>query len=133
MVVVIVKWYIRKGCEDEFKETWKGMKPNPDDGLFREFYSMPIEDLDENSEKYQTLDLKSSNYSTYINVGVWRSIEDFDKAIGSMIPERQETTDLKKETIELYKFEFKLRERIVMNVKEIRAGQFPTPEPTFNA
>jgi hypothetical protein len=131
LVVVIVKWYIRKGSEEVFKETWKGMKPTIDTGLFREFYSKPIDRHDGESEKYQTLDVESNNYNTYINVGIWHKIEDFDVAIGSMIPKRKESVDPTKESIELFKFEFKLRERIVMDVEEIRAGKLPTPKPTF--
>lgn len=132
MVVVLVRWYIRKGKEDEFKQTWDGMKPATDEGLFREFFSKPV-DIDD--DKYHSLDVESQYYNTYINVGVWQKIEDFDQAIGSMIPGRtpQSNTIEKKnkEIIEVFDFEFKLRERIVMNVEKTRGGQWNLPAADF--
>jgi hypothetical protein len=135
MVIVVVRWYIRNGQEDKFKATWEGMHPKFKDGLFREFFSKPV---DEPNEKYHTLDFESKHYTTYINVGTWRDITDFDKAIGSMIPGRNEHPDRhinpakeNKELIEVYDFEYKLRERIVMEVEKMRGGDWNLPSANF--
>ncbi len=86
MVVVIVKWYIKNKMDKYFLSKWEEMKPKFYDGLFREFLNKP-ENI--NADKYLTLDVVNPNYTTYLNVGIWRSLEDFDKAIGSMIPQRK--------------------------------------------
>jgi hypothetical protein len=129
MVIVVVRWYIRKGQEPKFRATWEGMNPNSKDGLFREFFSTPI---DEPNEKYHTLDFESDHYTTFINVGTWRDLSDFDKAIGSMIPGRDKHPSKEnKELIEVYDFEYKLRERIVLEVEKIRAGAWDIPVANF--
>lgn len=84
--------------------------------------------------KYHTLDFESKHYTSYINVGVWRTVEDFDNAINTKIPGRRPLNDPKqanKDIIELFDFEFKLRERIVMNVEMVRAGDFTLPPADF--
>lgn len=129
MVIVIVRWYIKRELEPRFKETWIGMVPKFKDGLFREFYSKPVNTTE---EKYHTLDIESRNFTTYINVGIWRELQDFENAIGSMIPIRNaHPTKDGKELIEVFDFEFKLRERIVMNVEETRGGDWELPVPTI--
>lgn len=135
MVIVVVRWYIRNSKIDEFKETWIGMEPRFKDGLFRKLFSRPIDKPD---EKYHSLDFESSHYTTYINVGIWRDITDFDKAIGSMIPGRsdhpakdKEPNKKNKELIEVYDFEYKLRERIVMEVEKTRGGDWTLPVADF--
>ncbi len=132
MVIVIVRWYIKEGKDEKFKAKWQGMKPKSKEGLFREFFSKPITS---SVEKYHTLDVESKHYTTYINVGVWNSIEDFNKAIGSLIlgrfvNENPEKKDI--ELIEIFDFEFKLRERIVMDVEKTRAGEFILPPADFD-
>ncbi|MBK6731495.1 MAG: hypothetical protein IPG60_11245 [Bacteroidetes bacterium] len=131
MVIVIVRWYIKKEQDKKFKATWQGMNPKYKEGLFREFFSKPISKPD---EKYHTLDVESKHYTTYINVGVWRKLDDFNKAIGSMIPGRTKSKDPEKknkELIEVFDFEFKLRERIVMNVERTRGGEWKLPPINF--
>ncbi len=120
MVVVLVKWYIKKEAEDQFKKHWVNMHPATNDGLFREFFSKPI---DETTPKYHSLDVENKHYLTFINVGIWKSVEDFELAIGKMIPPREKHPSKEgKELIEVFDFEFKLRERIVMNVETTREG-----------
>lgn len=130
MVIVVVRWYIKKGREKEFRDLWvNNMEPQSKDGLFREFFSKPI---DEVNPKYHTLDLESSHYTTYINIGIWRELADFDSAIGSFIPKRTKSAEqANKELIELFDFEFKLRERIVMNVEEDRMGEWQLGNPSL--
>jgi hypothetical protein len=125
MVIVVVRWYIKKGDERRFQDTWEQMIPKSMIGLFRELFSKPIDRPD---PAYHTLDFESSHYTTYINVGIWRGLEDFDMAIGSMIPARAKHPEKdNKEFIELFDFEYKLRERIVMDVVTTRGGQWEPP------
>ena len=131
MVIVIVRWYIKKEKESEekFKATWIGMEPKSKDGLFREFFSTPTDEVD---AKYHSLDFENIHYSTYINVGVWRELSDFNEAIGLMIPGRKKNeAKPNEEIISVFDFEFKLRERIVMDVKKTRGGTWTIPQADF--
>lgn len=132
MVIVIVRWYIKKGREADFKNLWvNDMEPKFKDGLFREFFSKPIDIV---NEKYHTLDIESIHYTTFINVGIWRDITDFDAAIGSLIPNRDKHVEKKnKELIEVFDFELKLRERVVMMVEEDRMGKWTLPIASLDA
>lgn len=135
MVIVIVRWYIKKGKETDFKNIWiEKMEPTIKTGLFREFFSKPVDIV---NEKYHTLDVESRHYTTFINVGVWKDVSSFDEAIGSFIPDRDKP-DLEKypekenkELIEVFDFEFKLRERIVMTVEEDRMGNWQLPNSSL--
>lgn len=135
MVIVIVRWYIKKGKEDNFKSIWiDKMEPELKDGLFREFFSKPVDVV---NDKYHTLDVESLHYTTFINVGLWKDINAFDDAIGNFIPDREKPDIEKypdkqnKEIIEVFDFEFKLRERIVMTVEEDRIGFWELPDPSL--
>lgn len=125
MVIVVVRWYIKKGFEDLFTSTWEKMHPENNDGLFGEFFSTPVIHSD---TKYHTLDLESTHYQTFINVGIWKSLDDFDNAIGKMIPGRKKTDEnSNKEIIEVFEFEHKLRERLVLDVLKTRKGKWQLP------
>lgn len=130
MVIVLVKWYIISGQEDKFKQTWiDKMEPEIKKGLFCEFFSKPIDSI---KEKYHTLDVENKHYTTFINVGVWKDVESFDEAIGNFILGRKpHDNDLQKQLMEIYDFEYKLRERIVLTVEESRTGGWPLPSPTL--
>jgi hypothetical protein len=59
-------------------------------------------------------------------------VKDFDKAIGILIPNREKHKKKpNKELIEVFDFEYKLRERIVMKVEEDRIGEWILPSPTL--
>jgi hypothetical protein len=62
-----------------------------------------------------------------IDIGLWESVEAFDRAVGKYIPEAEiiQKVGRQKYTIELEEFEFKLRERIVLEVVTDRGGQMP--------
>jgi hypothetical protein len=95
--------------------------------LFRELFSKLVNAPD---EKYHRLDLESRHYFTFINIGIWGGLDVFDTAIGMMILGRDRHSDPRgsnKELIEVYDFEFKLRERIVMDVETIRGGEWDLP------
>jgi hypothetical protein len=126
MVIVIVKWYIIGGQDEKFKKTWvELMEPRIKTGLYREFFSKPIDSVD---EKYHTLDLESKHYTTYINIGFWKDVEAFNEAIGNFILGRKpHDKDPQKQFMEIFDFEYKLRERIVVTVEESRAGEWDLP------
>ena len=132
MVIVIVRWYIKAGQDEAFKTTWiNEMVPRIKTGLFREFFSKPVDSV---NEKYHTFDMESLHYTTYVNVGIWESVGSFDSAIGALIPNREKHCDPKKvnkELVEVFDFEFKLRERIVMTVEEDRNGDWALPPPSL--
>ena len=105
------------------------MEPKIKTGLYREFISKPIDDV---REKYHTLDMESTHYKTYINVGIWEDVKDFDRSIGDFILGRlPHNKDPNKELMEIFDFEYKLRERIVMKVEETRGGDLTLPPPTL--
>ena len=63
---------------------------------------------------------------------MWRELSDFDKAKGQLIPGRKKSeTEPNKENISVFDFEFKLRERIVMDVEKTRGGTWTIPQADF--
>lgn len=121
MVVILVHWLIKPEKEPEFIKRWEEMTVQSDSGLFREIFTTPETEIQ--NLKYHTFGLESPNYKTYINIGIWNSIEDFDKAIGKYIPEVKAQNG--KQIIELEDFEFKLRERLVLKVIKTRGHELP--------
>lgn len=61
---------------------------------------------------------------------MWESVECFDRAVGKYIPEAEilKRDDRLKYIIELEESEFKLRERVVLEVVSDRGGQLPDAE-----
>ncbi len=105
------------------------MEPENKIGLFREFFSTPIASV---KEEYHTLDVESQHYTTFINIGIWESVEAFEEAIGCFILGRTpHKTDSQKRLLEIFDFEYKLRERIVMTVEESRSGDWILPPATL--
>jgi hypothetical protein len=121
MVVILVHWLIKPDKEQEFIARWEGMRVQVDSGLYREIFTTPETEIQ--SLKYHTFGLESPNYRTYINIGIWNSIEEFDRAIGKYIPEVKHQNG--KQVIELEDFEFKLRERLVLKVVKTRGKDLP--------
>lgn len=125
MVVILVHWLIKTGMEDAFQARWKQMSVGPGSGLFREILTKI--DVGQADPKFHTFSLGDPFYSTFINIGMWESVEAFDHAVGKYIPEAQivERHGRQKLTIELEDFEFKLRERVILEVVSDRGGQLP--------
>jgi hypothetical protein len=124
MIVILVNWLIETGKEQDFIQRWHKMTIGSDSGLYREILTQL--DMDTNP-KFHTFSLGDPFYSTFINIGMWESVEHFDKAIGKYIPEAKifEENGIRKYTISLEAFEFKLRERVVLKVIADRGGQLP--------
>jgi len=125
MVVILVHWLIRKGKEKEFKARWARMSISRTSGLYREI----LTELDPEppNPKFHTFSLGDPFYSTFINIGMWKSVRQFDRAVGEYIPEAQvfKKDGKQKYSVELEAFEFKLRERVVLRVVSDRGGQLP--------
>jgi hypothetical protein len=125
MVVILIHWLIQQGKEEEFKNRWRQMTISPGSGLHREILTEL--DREPSNPKFHTFSLGDPFYSTFINIGMWESVEHFDKAVGKYIPEAViiEEDGLLKYSIKLEAFEFKLRERVVLKVVSDRGGQLP--------
>jgi hypothetical protein len=80
-------------------------------GLYREILTRI--DVRPSNPKFHTFSVGDPFYSTYINIGMWESVEAFDLAVGKDIPEAGvvQKDGRQKYTIELEEFEFKLRKR----------------------
>ena len=121
MVVILVHWLIKNDCAKAFEDKWQTMAVDSDSGLYREILTTPD---NHPNDRYHTFSLESPNYKTYINIGIWKSIEAFDKAIGKYIPEAVADEE-QKVNIKLEHFEYKLRERIVLKKIQDRGGELP--------
>ena len=128
MVVIMVHWLIQPGKEDEFINRWEKMSIKRGSGLYREI--LTTVDEEPQNPKFHTFSIGDPFYSTFINIGTWESVEQFDAAVGKWIPEAEmvEKDGRKKYSIELEAFEFKLRERIVLKYVTDRGGDLPPAE-----
>src|SRR6266446_5637890 len=116
MVVILVHWLITKGREKDFEAWWRQMSVPVESGLYREILTSL--DTEPPDSKFHTFSVGDPFYSTYINIGIWNSLEEFDSEIGKRIPKAEvfQEAGRKKYTITLEDFEFKLRERVVLKV-----------------
>ncbi len=84
--IAAIWWKIAKGREKEFLNKWKdaftimGEKRN---GLIGEFLS-PVDPSDPVDN---TWDLVEGEATTFVNIGIWKSKDDFDRAVPQ--PNRQ--------------------------------------------
>jgi len=117
MVVILVHWQIRLGSEQKFIRYWKRLKLSPQAGFYREILTQVVRS---GKDKLNTFNLSSPNYSTFINVGIWKNVKAFEEAVGQYIPEPKrasvEKNGKKKRVLQytMEEFEFKIRERIVL-------------------
>jgi len=125
VVVILVHWLIKIGMEETFTARWKQMTIGKEAGLFREILTQIA--VRPSNPKFHTFSVGDPFYSTFINIGLWESVEAFDRAVGKYIPEAEiiHKDGRQKYTIELEEFEFKLRERVVLEVVADRGGQLP--------
>jgi hypothetical protein len=126
MVIILVHWLIKTGFEAQFEAAWRNMSVGQEAGLYREMLTT-VEPIP-NDPKFNTFSISDPNYSTFINIGMWESLEAFDEAVGKYIPKGEafEAEDGRRRiTILLEEYEFKLRERIVLKRIFDRGGQLP--------
>lgn len=125
MEIILVHWLIKPDKREEFEKHWReNMKIGKPDGFYREILTRPISKPD---PKFNTFSVTDQNYETYINIGIWESVEHFDAAIKKYMPSAREEigSGRKKQIIELEDFEFKMRERIVLKKLDDRGGDLP--------
>ncbi len=110
--IVVVEWRIKTGRENEFLEHWSIRSTIPDrSGLIHEFLSRV-----ESREQFpwRVWDLNAA-WSTYINVGFWRSTADFQQQLGWLIDD----------TKPLLAFEAQPRQRMCLAPERWRIGHAP--------
>jgi heme-degrading monooxygenase HmoA len=125
---------VKEGKAEEFEKHWKMMmNVEGKEGFYREILTEPVTEPD---PKFNTFSITDRNYRTYINIGFWRSIEDFERAVQQTMPKASQATDPEsrrtKQSIELEAFEFKLRERIVLTPISERGGALPDVKDCAN-
>jgi hypothetical protein len=122
MVVLLIHWFIKKGSEEKFLEYWKNkLSISSDGGLYREILTTSSDIPD---TWLHTFPVESPYFTTYINIGIWRSVSDFQKAVGDKyVPIVKEDGD--DQIITIKDFEFKQRERIVLNALMDRGINLP--------
>jgi hypothetical protein len=84
MVVILVHWLIRKNAEPDFEARWRLMTIDRASGMYREILTKLSSDTQD--PRFHTFSIGDPFYSTYINVGMWESVEKFDAAVGKYIP-----------------------------------------------
>ena len=132
MVIILVHWLIRSDRIDSFIATWKGMTIKQGCGLYREILTAPVEHP---NPILNTFSITDRRYATFINIGMWKSVEDFDAAIRDYLPQTYDVihpkTGQAKKAIGIEDFEFKIRERVVLEVVASRGGGEVLPPSTF--
>ena len=82
--IVVVEWKIKKGREKEFLDYWATKSTVPDrSGLIAEF--MTSEEDRGRFPWINWVNAESPDYTTFYNVGIWHSSNDFINQIGSHI------------------------------------------------
>src|ERR1041385_1218546 len=115
MVIVLVYWKILRGQEEDFKTYWRSAFPVKDrSGLVGEFLSEPT---GHEAYPWVTADLRSGNddFTTFINVGLWRDAETFHEQIGRYFDPARGKLD----------FEYELRTRALLTPHCWRIGEWP--------
>jgi hypothetical protein len=99
MVLILVKWRITKGREEDFIDYWRGLTVARGKGLFRELLTQAEDGPP--SDKLHTWEFTDSSYSTFVNVGIWDSAQEFEDAVGQYIGRNKD-------------FEAEIRERKIL-------------------
>ena len=87
MKIILIRWFIKPGKEDDFFAFWKEVaKINNRDGFAFEFLSEPFEG---DEEKLKTWDLSEVGVKTFVNVGVWETMAAFEREIGKYIEDEK--------------------------------------------
>jgi len=117
--IVLVEWRIKKGREQEFLDYWSTRATVEDrSGLVSEFLSR-VEDRNQFPWMVWEFD---PGWTTFVNVGFWRSGADFQQQIGRFIDNSKPPMD----------FEAQRRRRILVAPERWRIGKaqpIPTDHP----
>jgi hypothetical protein len=133
MVIFLINWRIKPDDSSitAFLSKWKTqLRIKNAEGLFGEFLSQVRDktffdfvtwDLREHADGEYRNYIRTDDFISYVNVGIWRSKEDFIKNIGSYMPPAPWTME---------EFEAAPRRRAVVEPEHWRIGQFPLPTAT---
>lgn len=101
-------------------------------GLYREILTTPIEHPD---PRFNTFSITDLHYATFINIAMWKSVEHFEAALRDYLPQPYDVTHPKtgeaKKAIGIEDFEFKIRERVVLQIVSGRSGGEDLPPATL--
>ena len=130
MVIFLIHWRILPEQIDAFLEKWKsGLTVKNRDGLIGEFLSEVKDpsffenitwELDEISDSDRS-QLRSEQFKSFVNVGLWRSKEDFLENIGGYFPKTPRAME---------SFEAAPRRRAVVDPVAWRIGAALLPSAT---
>lgn len=130
MIIALINWRVKSGSEDDFLDKWKNeLSLEGSAGLIGEFLS-EVEDSDfhdgitwemEADEKDDRSHWVSEGLKSYVNVGIWTSVDAFMVAVGKyMVAGRLIKED----------FEAAPRRRAVLTPKHWRIGSDMLPTET---
>ncbi len=113
--MIVVHWKIKPGQERAFLDYWSTKATIEDrSGLLSEFLSAP-----EDRAKYPWINWDTNaHYTSFYNVGLWRTGEDFQQQIGRFVDN----------TKPLLEFEAERRQRIFLSPERWRAGPNGLPQ-----
>jgi hypothetical protein len=108
--IILVEWRIEKGREQEFLDYWSKQATVRDrSGLVGEFLSQA-------DEEFPWMAWEADpRWTTFVNVGIWRTSFDFEQQIGRYIDPSQPPFD----------FEAAPRRRLFVMPERWRVGAFP--------
>lgn len=127
MIIVLINWRILEGFEGKFLQSWKtDFKLGNPKGLVGEFISKvegpayfdKINWEMESSSHEDTSIWKSQRHVSFVNVGVWDTLENFNSAVGHLM--NRDSRDMKE-------FEAAPRRRAVLSPEAWRIGEGKLP------
>ena len=111
MKIILIRWFIKPGKEDDFFAFWKEVaKINNRDGFAFEFLSEPFAGAE---NKMKTWNLSDGEAIIFVNVGVWENVAAFEREIGNNIEDEKLPRD----------WEVKRPERIVLEPLHYRVNR----------
>ncbi|MEX1036492.1 MAG: hypothetical protein WDZ54_11080 [Sneathiella sp.] len=90
MVIILILWQIKCGEEETFIKAWKeDFVVDNRDKLIGEFLSKPVDDVKDVYKNWTVASFGDpvEDVTTYVNVGMWDSLESFIEEIERYIPE----------------------------------------------
>jgi len=121
VIIARVLWRIKKSERDAFLRKWREEYVVGDRaGLIGEFLSEPCDVEDERLKSFKLAEIGelSDQKVVLINVGMWKSLEDFNAQVAHYM----KVTDAEKR-----EFEFEVRLRILLNPAAWRLGDAQLP------